>query len=115
MSHIRSASKYDPNAECILYPGACRELLRQVPDQSVKLVVTSPPYNLGKPYEKRMHLSEYLEQQRQVIGECVRVLSDGGSLCWQVGNYVNNGEIIPLDMALYPIFSSLNLHMRNRI
>ena len=115
MNRIRFASKFDPTADFVLYPGDCRDLLRQMPDQFVKLVVTSPPYNLGKPYEKRIHLSEYLEQQQQVIEECVRVLDDRGSLCWQVGNYVDSGEIIPLDMALYPIFSSLGLHMRNRI
>ncbi len=45
----------------------------------------------------------------------MRALSDDGSICWQVGNYVNNGEIIPLDIVLYPIFSSLGLHLRNRI
>lgn len=49
-----------------------------------------------------------------MIGECVRTLHDSGSICWQVGNYVNNGEIIPLDIALYPIFAGLGLHLRNR-
>ena len=44
-----------------------------------------------------MHLSEYLDQQKQVIRECVRTLRDDGSLCWQVGNYVDDGAIIPLD------------------
>ncbi|HOA52669.1 MAG TPA: site-specific DNA-methyltransferase, partial [Thermogutta sp.] len=44
-----------------------------------------------------------------------RVLDDQGSICWQVGNYVDNGEIIPLDIVLYPIFASLGLHLRNRI
>jgi adenine-specific DNA-methyltransferase len=43
------------------------------------------------------------------------VLDNRGSICWQVGNYVDNGEIIPLDIVLYPIFSSLGLHLRNRI
>jgi adenine-specific DNA-methyltransferase len=115
MNRTRLASEFDRSADFILYPGDCRELLKEIPDGFVKLAVTSPPYNLGKPYETRMHLSEYLEQQRQVIAECVRVLDDHGSLCWQVGNYVRNGEIVPLDMALYPIFASLGLHMRNRI
>ncbi|PKO20647.1 MAG: site-specific DNA-methyltransferase [Chloroflexi bacterium HGW-Chloroflexi-1] len=86
-----------------------------MPAGFVKLVVTSPPYNLGKPYESRLDLDEYLAQQRQVIAECVRVLNDRGSICWQVGNYVDNGEIIPLDIVLYPIFASFGLHLRNRI
>jgi adenine-specific DNA-methyltransferase len=60
-------------------------------------------------------LDEYLAQQRTVITECVRVLRADGSICWQVGNYVEDGEIIPLDIILYPIFASLGLHMRNRV
>jgi len=62
-----------------------------------------------------MKLDYYLDQQKQVIEECVRVLSSDGNICWQVGNYVNNGEIVPLDIVLFPIFSSLGLHLRNRI
>jgi len=50
-----------------------------------------------------------------VIAECVRALSPQGSICWQVGNYVDRGTIIPLDTVLYPIFARLGLRMRNRI
>jgi adenine-specific DNA-methyltransferase len=56
-----------------------------------------------------------VEQQRAGIKECVRVASMKGSICWQVGNYVENGEIVPLDLKLYPIFESLGLQLRNRI
>ncbi len=80
-----------------------------------KLVVTSPPYNLGKDYEVRTSLGDYLEAQERVIGECVRVLHPQGSICWQTGNYVNNGEIVPLDAVLYPVFLSHGLKLRNRI
>ncbi len=45
----------------------------------------------------------------------MRVLKDTGSLCWQVGNYVEDGAIIPLDSLLYPVFAELGLKMRNRI
>jgi len=112
---MKISSKFDQSSNCVLYQGDCLDLLKQVPDKSIKLIVTSPPYNLGKVYEKRLRLEHYLQQQKQIIEECVRVLSDEGSICWQVGNYVNNGEIIPLDIALFPIFSSLGLHLRNRI
>ncbi|MBA4379333.1 MAG: site-specific DNA-methyltransferase [Anaerolinea sp.] len=114
-SSVVIATNFDPTANFVLYEGGCLDLLSQIPDGFVKLVVTSPPYNLGKPYEDRLDLDDYLAQQNQVIRECVRVLDDKGSICWQVGNYVNNGEIIPLDLVLYPIFSSLQLHLRNRI
>lgn len=114
-SAVAIATNFDPTANFVLYEGGCLDLLSQIPDGFVKLVVTSPPYNLGKPYEDRLDLDDYLAQQNQVIRECVRVLDDKGSICWQVGNYVNNGEIIPLDLVLYPIFFSLQLHLRNRI
>jgi len=89
--------------------------MKQIPDNSIRLIVTSPPYNIGKKYEKRIKLDKYLEQQRDVIDECYRILDEHGSICWQVGNYVENGAIIPLDTVLYPIFSNLGLRLRNRI
>jgi adenine-specific DNA-methyltransferase len=82
---------------------------------SMQLIVTSPPYNIGKTYEKRSLLETYVKQQAQVISECVRLLDERGSLCWQVGNHVQDGEIFPLDMVLYPVFREHGLHMRNRI
>lgn len=89
--------------------------MRELDDEQMKLIVTSPPYNLGKSYEKRAPLKEYLHRQDRVIAECVRLLHPSGSLCWQVGNYVEEGEIIPLDTVLYPLFRKHNLKMRNRI
>ena len=97
---------------------ACEDnlsFLRRLPEASVKLVVTSPPYNLGKGYEARTSLEAYVEAQRRVIAQCVRVLHPRGSLCWQVGNYVANGEIAPLDIILYPVFRDQGLKLRNRI
>jgi adenine-specific DNA-methyltransferase len=88
--------------------------MRPLPDASMKLIVTSPPYNIGKRYEKRSPIDEYVQQQAQVISECVRLLHCEGSLCWQVGNHVN-GEIFPLDIVLYPIFKEHGLKLRNRI
>lgn len=81
----------------------------------MKLIVTSPPYNLGKSYEQKISLDDYIESQKQVISKCVRLLHPQGSICWQVGNYVENGEIVPLDTILYPLFRSEGLKLRNRI
>ena len=103
------------NYKTVIHQGACLDLLKQIPDESIQLIVTSPPYNIGKEYENKLKLDTYLEQQTQVIKECVRVLSNTGSLCWQVGNYVHNSSIIPLDTVLTPVFTSCNLKMRNRI
>jgi adenine-specific DNA-methyltransferase len=107
--------EFSSSASVVVYPGDCLNLLKTIPDETLQLVVTSPPYNIGKEYEKKLHLDLYLEQQAQVITECVRALSPRGSICWQVGNYVDKGAIIPLDTVLYPIFSNLGLRMRNRI
>jgi adenine-specific DNA-methyltransferase len=111
----RIVDKFSLKEHIVVYPGDCLELLRTIPDESLNLVVTSPPYNIGKEYERRLKLDAYLEQQAIVIKECVRCLSPKGSICWQVGNYVDNGAIIPLDTVLYPIFTELGLRMRNRI
>jgi len=81
----------------------------------MQLIVSSPPYNIGKSYERKRELEEYVSQQSQVISECIRLLSPRGSLCWQVGNHVNDGEIFPLDIVLYPVFKSHGLTLRNRI
>jgi len=89
--------------------------MRSLKSESVQLVVTSPPYNIGKKYEPRLSLDAYVEKQSHVIAECVRLLHARGSLCWQVGNHVQNGEIFPLDMILYPIFQKHGLKLRNRI
>jgi len=115
MVKILKDSKFNPEKDLIFYQGDCLDLLKDIPDNFAKLVVTSPPYNLGKSYESKMDMGEYIQGQREVIKESVRILDDNGSICWQVGNYVENGEIIPLDIILYPIFNDLKLHLRNRI
>lgn len=111
----RIADRFTLSEAVVVYSGDCLDLLKNIPDKSLQLIVTSPPYNIGKEYEKKLHLDLYLEQQARVIAESVRALSSNGSICWQVGNYVDSGAIIPLDTVLYPIFSNLGLKMRNRI
>ncbi len=92
------------------------EFLKTVPDNTVDLVVTSPPYNIGKPYEDKKDFKDYLDFQRNVIKECIRILKDTGSICWQVGNYVEKGEVFPLDIFFYQIFKlDFGLKLRNRI
>jgi adenine-specific DNA-methyltransferase len=89
--------------------------MRPLKSASMQLIDTSPPYNIGKAYESRSSLDSYVQAQAQVISECVRLLHPRGSLCWQVGNHVQNGEIFPLDIVLYPIFHEHGLKLRNRI
>lgn len=82
---------------------------------SMDLIVTSPPYNIGKSYEKRFPLNQYIKDQERAISECVRLLNPKGSICWQVGNHVQKGEIFPLDTILYRLFKNHGLKLRNRI
>lgn len=112
---IKIATDFYNTEQIVVYSGNCMDLLKQIPDGLLQLIVTSPPYNIGKEYERKLKLDLYVEQQERVIKECVRTLSDRGSICWQVGNYIENGAIIPLDTVLFPIFNKFGLKMRNRI
>src|SRR5437868_5487495 len=99
-----------------LFNGDCYELLRELDNNSVDLIVSSPPYNIGKKYEQRANLNEYLARQNAVLKECHRVLKPTGSIFWQVGVYVdNNGGHVPLDMKFFDILDSFGMSMRNRI
>ncbi|BBM89169.1 DNA-methyltransferase [Spirochaetota bacterium] len=106
---------FKPGHRCTLFYGDCIKLLKTLPAGSVDLIVTSPPYNMSKEYEKTLDRNDYYLTQKKIITECTRVLKHTGSICWQVGNYVKKGEIIPIDIMLYPIFNALKLQMRNRI
>lgn len=89
--------------------------MRRLADESFHLIVTSPPYNIGKEYEKRTTLERYIEEQSATIAEAIRLLHPNGSICWQVGNHVDDGEVFPLDMVLYSKFKDHGLKLRNRI
>ncbi|MCU0418957.1 MAG: site-specific DNA-methyltransferase [Cyclobacteriaceae bacterium] len=90
-------------------------VLKKIEDGKFDLILTSPPYNIGKSYETKTSIERYLETQEEIIDQLVRTLSDQGNLCWQVGNYVDKGEIFPLDIFYYEIFKKHGLKLRNRI
>jgi len=99
-----------------LWRGDTEAFLEGLPEEPLfDLVVSSPPYNIGKPYESKEALPSYLEWQERIIDLIVPRLKEGGSLCWQVGNFVDNGEIAPLDIEFAPIFKKHGLKLRNRI
>lgn len=107
--------QFSTESRVVLYPGDVSAFLASIPDESISLIITSPPYNLGKDYEDRVSIEHYLETQTGVIQELYRILRQDGSICWQVGNFVQDGEVFPLDILYYPIFKRLNLYLRNRI
>ena len=92
---LRIGPAWDAENDVTLFTGDCRELLQQLPDHSAQLVVTSPPYNIGKSYEQRVSLEAYLAREKEVINLSIDKLRPGGSICWQVGNHVDAGEVFP--------------------
>lgn len=113
--------QYSKEAKVTLFNGDRLELLSQIEQSGDKaeLIVTSPPYNIGKEYERPVPLDEYIYEQQRTIEASLRVLSPTGSICWQVGHFINGSarekEAFPLDLVLYPIFKSFGLKLRNRI
>ena len=122
MSHLPLFRRVKPihtnftmDAEIVLRCGDVSDFVAQLPDNFITLIVTSPPYNLGKQYEDRVSIEKYLKTQAQIIAQLYRVLREDGSICWQVGNFVEKGEVYPLDVLYYPIFKQLGMKLRNRI
>jgi adenine-specific DNA-methyltransferase len=115
MNKIKISEKFDLDTDFVLFPDDVNKLLPIIPDNFVSLIVTSPPYNIGKSYEYKKSIKEYISGQEKIIHECVRILKPNGSICWQVGNYVDNSSIIPIDILLYPVFEKYHLKLRNRI
>ncbi|HZQ10071.1 MAG TPA: site-specific DNA-methyltransferase [Anaerolineae bacterium] len=107
--------QFSPEADLVLFHGDVSDFLKTIPDNTISLIITSPPYNLGKNYEDRVSIEAYLKAQSRVIQQLYRVLKEDGSICWQVGNFVDEGEVYPLDILYYQIFKELKLHLRNRI
>lgn len=89
--------------------------VKKLPDEKFQLIITSPPYNIGKEYEVRKSLDDYLFSYRDLIRELKRILKPTGSICWQVGNYIKDGEVFPLDIEFYQIFKEHGFKLRNRI
>lgn len=91
--------------------------LERIPDASVQLCLTSPPYNIGKSYEKDAFgsFSEYRTWMETVLRSVIAKLKPEGSLCLQVGNHVENGRVTPLDYVFVPMLLELGLILRNRI
>lgn len=91
------------------------KFLKTLKSESINLIITSPPYNIGKEYETKVSIEKYLNIQKEIISELVRVLRNDGSIAWEVGNFVSNKEVFPLDFYYYEIFKELGLKLRNRI
>ena len=114
------AATYNVQNDATITTSDCLAFLRTIPDQEAQLVVTSPPYNIGKTYEERQPIELYVAFLARVIAECVRVVRPGGSICFQVGTYMAGpNRPKPLAFLLDPLFAAYeesdNLTLRNLI
>lgn len=90
-----------------LFNGNCLDLIKKLPDESVDLVVTSPPYCMGKAYEDpHDDINTFKQQHVSIFDDLYRILKPGGSICWQVGYHVSDKCVIPLDYVVYDIFTT---------
>jgi adenine-specific DNA-methyltransferase len=103
------------DAQYTITKGDTFELIKTINDNSINLLVTSPPYNVGKVYEKEIDFHTYLNPYVEFAKIAFTKIAPTGSLCWEVGNYVKDGEVYPLDIYFYDIFKEAGFKLRNRI
>ncbi|MEM1687736.1 MAG: site-specific DNA-methyltransferase, partial [Zestosphaera sp.] len=94
--------------------GDAREVLKRLPDGCVHLVVTSPPYNVGKEYDDDLTLGEYLDFIDEVMREVYRVLVWGGRVCFNVAN-IGRKPYVPLHVYLIERFEKIGFLFRGEI
>lgn len=90
------------------------ESMKELPDNSIHLMITSPPYNAGKDYDKDLSLEEYLTLLRNVFTEIRRVLVTGGRVCINIAN-LGRKPYLPLHAHIIQIMSELGFLMRGEI
>lgn len=115
-------NKFKLSNPITLYNGDCIELLQQIPSESVDLVITSPPYCMGKAYENPHNdIQTFRELHERIFDSIYRIVKPNGSICWQIGYHVSEKLIIPLDYIIYDIFTEKSkaldypFILRNRI
>ena len=100
----------------LLWRGDASKLLSSLPKtRFIDLVVTSPPYNIGKAYEEKQTIEEYFVNQRKIIEAIDSMMKKNSSICWQVGNHITKDGILPLDFGFHEIFNDLGYSLKNRI
>ena len=93
--------------------GSC-EQMTDLPDNSVHLMITSPPYNVCKEYDDDLSLSEYLNLLKTAFSETFRVLVNGGRACINVAN-LGRKPYIPLSDYISKIMIEIGFNMRGEI
>lgn len=110
------SSRYRDSYRCVLRYADCIKVLKRLPNESIDLIITSPPYCMGKEYDKSTKIEDFIEAHRSLLPEILRVTKPGGNICWQIGYHVKRQVVTPLDYLVHGIFSSSKeLYLRNRI
>ena len=113
--NVRVTAAFSRRARSVVVHGHALKIAKTLPTSFATLVVTSPPYNVGMEYECKRNFQDYLAAQEPLISELWRILKSNGSICWQVGNFVHDGEVFPLDVYYYNLFKAKGFRLRNRI
>ena len=115
-------SRFKETNKVTLLNGDCLKLMKRLPNESVDLVVTSPPYCMGKAYEDPHNdIETFRQQHMHIFSDLYRIVKPGGSICWQVGYHVSDKCVVPLDYIIYDIFNTESAKLefpfilRNRI
>lgn len=90
------------------------ENMKEIPDNSIHMMITSPPYNVSKEYDEDLSLSEYLDLLRNTFIETYRVLVNGGRVCINVAN-LGRKPYIPLSDYISKIMIDIGFNMRGEI
>lgn len=119
---MRIYKNFKESNRVTLHYGDCLDILKKMPSESVDLVVTSPPYCIGKAYEDPHNdIKTFRELHTSIFDDLYRVVKPGGSICWQVGYHISEKCVVPLDYIVYDIFTANSeklkhpLILRNRI
>ncbi len=119
---MRIFKKFKTGNQVTFVNNDCKKLLQSIPNETIDLIITSPPYCIGKAYEDPHNdIQVFRTQHEEIFKDLYRILKTGGSVCWQVGYHVSDACVVPLDYIVYEIFTSLSkdlpfpLTLRNRI
>ena len=88
--------------------------MSELPDNSIHLMITSPPYNVSKDYDKNLSLKEYFKLLNQVFSETYRVLVNGGRACINIAN-IGRKPYIPLSDYISKLMIDIGFLMRGEI
>ncbi len=110
---IKTVNEFPEELVNTIVHGSC-EQMKEIPDCSVHLMITSPPYNVSKEYDDDLSLNEYLTMLKNSFSETYRVLVNGGRACINVAN-LGRKPYIPLSDYISNMMIEIGFNMRGEI